>query len=86
MTQQIGPPGGCTNAQVQMRVAPDANKGENQLLRRAETESNHIFFTAVHFKVIMLEISPTEPGRDDICESGMGNTVMNVLYSRLTPA
>lgn len=77
---------------VQARVAPHANKGEeNQLLRKAETESNHFFFffAAIHFKImmfIMLEISPTEPGRDDVYGSGMGNTVMNVLYSGLMPA
>lgn len=44
------------------------------------------FFTAIHFKILMLEIFPTEPGRDDVSESGMGNTVINVLYSRLMPA
>lgn len=47
------------------------------------------FFAAIHFKImmfIMLEISPTEPGRDDVYGSGMGNTVMNVLYSGLMPA
>lgn len=47
------------------------------------------FFAAIRFKVIMfimLELSPTEPGSGGLCESGVGNTVMNVLYPRLTPS
>lgn len=55
-------------------------KDEEQRLRATAV------FTGVYLQIIMLEISPTEPGRDDMCESGMGNTVRNVLYSGLTPA
>lgn len=44
------------------------------------------FFTAIHSKIIMLEIFPIKQGRDDVSESGMGNRVINVLYSRLMPA
>lgn len=43
-------------------------------------------FTGSYLKIIMVEIPPSEPGRDDACESGTGNAVRNVLYARLTPA
>lgn len=49
---------------VQTQVAPDVNEGE-PAPRVAETESS-CASAAVHCKVIKLNITSTEPGREDV--------------------
>lgn len=49
---------------VQTQVAPDVNEGE-PAPRVAETESS-CASAAVHCKVIKLNLTSTEPGREDV--------------------